>query len=189
MVFSPQLNNQGISAYSKHWGWFMIWGLVMAALGVFAISATVLTTLITVIMLGILLLVGGAVVIIDAFTFWRGKNKGFFLHVLMGIVYLLAGAILIKNPIEGSISITLFLGIFYIILGVSRIAYSLSMRMLSWGWSLFNGIITLLLGILIIANWPASSLFIIGLFVGIDLIFCGWAYFMVALAARNSLIK
>lgn len=182
-------HNQDMSVFSKHWGWFMLWGVAMAALGIFAISATALTTLITVIMLGVLLLVGGAVVIIDAFTFWRGKSKGFILHVLMGILYLLAGAILIKNPLEGSISITLFLGIFYIILGISRIAYSLSMRMLGWGWTLFNGMISLLLGILIIANWPASSLFIIGLFVGIDLVFCGWAYIMVALAARNSTIK
>lgn len=187
MGFSTQVNSQYIIAFSKHWVWFLLWGIAIAALGAFAISASTLTTLVTVILLGLLLLAGGIVVIIDAFTFWRGKGSGFVMHVIMGLLYLLAGCILIKNPVAGSVSITLLLGIFYIFLGIFRLAYSLSLQMFSWGWSFFNGLITLLLGILIIANWPGSSLFIIGLFIGIDLFFCGWAYIMVALAARRFL--
>ncbi|VVC75765.1 hypothetical protein AQUSIP_10590 [Aquicella siphonis] len=185
MGLSSRITDQYLLAFGKNWVWFLLWGIAIAVLGLFAISATALTTLITVITLGLLLVLGGVVVIFDAFTFWRGKGSGFYLHVLMGILYLLAGSILIKNPLAGSVSITLLLGIAYIILGLFRVIYSLSMQMLRWGWSLFNGIITLLLGILIMANWPASSLFIIGLFVGIDLVFCGWAYIMVAIAARN----
>jgi len=189
MGFSNQMSGQYLIPFSKNWAWFLVWGIALAALGIFAVSATTLTTLVTVFLLAFVLLVSGIVVIVDAFTFWHVKGHGFLIHVIMGILYLAAGAILIKNPVAGSVSITFLLGTFYIVLGIFRIIYSLSMQLLSWGWSLVNGIITLLLGILIMASWPESSLYIIGLFVGIDLFFCGWAYIMVALAARRFLNK
>lgn len=185
MSLSSRVADRYLAALNKNWLWFLLWGIAITALGIFAISATTFTTVVTVIVLGLLLLFGGVIVAIDAFTFWRGKGSAFVIHVIMAILYLIAGWILIKNPLEGSVSITFLLGVAYIILGIFRIIYSLSMQMLRWGWSLFNGIITLLLGILIMAAWPASSLYIIGLFVGIDLIFCGWAYIMVAIAAKN----
>lgn len=181
-----RLSNQDMSLFGRHWGWFFLWGVLLAALGIFAIGASVLTTIITVIILGCLLLISGVIVILDAFSFWRGKGGSFFLHFLMGILYLIAGGILIKNPLEGSLSLTLLLGMFYLILGAFRISYHMTMQMVSWGWGLFNGVITLLIGLLILANWPASSLFIIGLFVGIDLFFCGLAYIMAALGARGT---
>lgn len=185
MGFSTQIRNPDFAAFGKYWAWFLICGIAIAALGIFAISASVMTTLITIILLGILLLICGVVVILDALSFWRGKGSAFYLHIIMGIMYLIAGYFLIKNPIAGSISITLLLGIFYLILGIFRLAYSASLKLFNWGWSFFNGLITLLLGILILANWPASSLFILGLFVGIDLLFCGLAYMMIGLTARK----
>jgi uncharacterized membrane protein HdeD (DUF308 family) len=105
----------------------------------------------------------------------------------MGILYVVMGAMLIYSPILGSISLTLLLGIFYLMIGMFRLGYSWSMKSPRWGWNLFNGILCLLIGVLILASWPGSSLFIIGLFVGIDLVFAGWAYVMAALAARPSL--
>lgn len=185
MGFSTRITNQYLEAFGRNWIWFLLWGIAVTILGLFAISATTLTTIITVLTLGLLLILGGIIVIFDAFTFWRGKGSGFYMHVLMGILYLLAGSILIKNPLAGSVSITLLLGIAYTLLGLFRIIYSLSIRLPRWSWSLFNGLVTLLLGILIMASWPASSLYIIGLFVGIDLVFCGWAYIMTAIAAKN----
>ena len=80
--------------------------------------------------------------------------------------------------------ITLFLGIFYVLIGISRMMYSSLLRTPNWGWNFSSGILSLLLGVLIIAALPQSALFIIGLFVGIDLIFCGLTYLMVALAAK-----
>jgi len=187
MGFSNQMSSQYLIPFSKHWAWFLVWGIALAALGIFAVSATALTTLVTVFLLAFVLIISGIVLIIDAFSFWHGKGRGFPLHVIMGILYLVAGAILIKNPVAGSVSITFLLGTFYILLGIFRIIYSLSMQLFNWGWSLINGIITLLLGVLIMESWPESSLYIIGLFVGIDLFFCGWAYIMVAFAARRFL--
>lgn len=182
---SLRMSNLDATSISKNWGWFLVWGIALVVLGMFAISAAAMTTLLSVIFIGFLLLISGAFIIIDTFTFWRGKGSGFFLHLMMGLLYLAAGVILIGNPVQGSVSLTLLLGVLYTCLGIFRIFYGINYRMLRWGWSLVSGIVTLLLGILILASWPDSSLFIIGLFVGIDLLFCGWAYIMVAFMARN----
>lgn len=185
---SLRFNNQCLHAFSKNWGWFFVWGIALLILGIITISYIIPATLISVILLGYLILISGIVIIIDALTFWWQKGSGFFIHLIMGILYFAVGIVLIKIPLEASMTLTLFLGLFYSIIGIFRILYSLSLRTPRWGWSLFNGIISLLLGIFILANWPATGLYIIGLFVGIDLIFCGWSYIMTSLAAR-SLIK
>lgn len=184
-MMSSQFNNLYLTAFSKNWGWFFIWGLLLLILGVVAISAATLTTILSVLFLGFLLLISGIVIIIDTFSFWWHKWSGFILHLILGILYVAVGVMLIKSPLSASISLTLLLGAFYLTIGIFRIIYSLSVRVPRWGWSFFNAIISLLLGILILSSWPQSSLFIIGLFVGIDLIFTGWVYIMAALAARS----
>jgi uncharacterized membrane protein HdeD (DUF308 family) len=179
------LRSIDLSLFSKNWLFFLLWGITLTVLGAVAISAAAFTTLVTVIFLGVLILLSGVVIVIDTFTFWWGKWAGFFLHLLIGALYLTVGWMLIQSPVEGSVSLTLLLGVFYVLIGVFRFGFSLSARLPRWKWGFFNGIISLLLGILILANWPESSLFIIGLFVGIDLLFCGIAYVMTALAARS----
>lgn len=169
---------------SKNWGWIFAFGLIMLILGVLAISYSFFTTIVSIIFLGTLLFLSGIVVIIDSFRSWWQKWPDFFIHLFMGILYLIAGGMLIKAPLLGSISITLFLAIFYIILGISRIVYVFTTHLPRRGWRIFNAIITLLLGVLILAEWPASGLFIIGLFIGIDLVISGWLYLMAGLAAK-----
>lgn len=172
-------------AFGKNWGFFLVWGILLVLLGAFAITATTVTTLISVVFLGFVILISGLVVIIDSFTFWWRKGSGFFFHIIIGLLYFIVGVMLVKSPLEGSISITLILGILYTVVGIFRLISSVSLRSPRWGWSFFNGIISLLLGILILSSWPASSLFIIGLFVGIDLLFTGWTYIMASIAARS----
>lgn len=176
--------NPYLVAFGKNHGWFFIWGLLLLLLGVIAISATAFTTIISVLFLGFLILMGGIVIIIDAFTFWWHKWSGLFFHFILGILYVVTGILLINSPVLASISLTLFLGIFYLLLGAFRLIYSISIRTPRWGWNLFNAIISLLLGALILSSWPGSSLYIIGLFIGIDLIISGWTYIMASIAAR-----
>lgn len=182
---SSQVNSLYLTAFGKNWGWFLLWGIALVILGIIAIGATMMTTLVTVLFIGFLLLIGGIVIIIDTFSFWWHNWSGFFLHLLIGIIYIAVAVMLINNPLIASVTLTLFLGIFYLIAGIFRIIYSMSIRSPRWGWSLFNAIISLLLGILILSSWPISGLYIIGLFVGIDLLFTGWAYIMASMAARS----
>ena len=186
---SSSFINQYRAAFEKHWLGFLIWGIVLLALGFIAISAATFTTVLSVIFIGTLLFVGGIVMVIDAFTFWWKKGRGFFLVLISGLIYFLIGCIFIMNPIFASESLTLLLGVFYLVIGLFRLGFCAFARIPSWGWSLFSGLISLLLGLLILSNWPESSLFIIGLFVGIDLVFIGWTYIMTSLAARATANK
>jgi uncharacterized membrane protein HdeD (DUF308 family) len=180
-------SEQYLPAFGKNSRRFFLWGIILFVLGCLAISAAAFTTLLSVVFLGFVIFFSGAVMAIDSVTFWWGKWNGFLIHILLAILYLGIGVMLIQNPIEGSVSLTLLLGIFYIIAGIFRIAFSSTLRVPRWGWGWFNGLITLILGILILTSWPASSLFIIGLFVGIDLLFAGWTYMMLGAAGKKLL--
>lgn len=174
-----------LSAFAQNSTWFLFWGVILAALGVLAVSAAAFTTLLSVVVLGFIIFIGGCVMLLDTITFWRGKAGSFLIHLIFSLLYLAVGFILISNPEEGSVSLTFLIGIFMLIAGIFRIATYTLVRMPRWGWGFLNGIVTLLLGILILNSWPESSLFIIGLFVGIDLFFIGWFYIMAALAAKS----
>lgn len=179
------MNRDVIASFGKNWVYFLLWGLALIILGLCAIYFATATTLISVVIIGILFFIAGIVVIIDTFQFWWRKWSGFSWHLLMGLLYLIAGILLFSGPLLGAVSLTLFLGSFFLVIGIFRIIYSLSVRFPKWGWNLFSGIISVILGCLILAEWPESSLFIIGLFVGIDLLVIGWTYVMVALTAKS----
>jgi uncharacterized membrane protein HdeD (DUF308 family) len=185
MGISSRIRDLNETTFSRYWAAFFIWGLLLVILGIIAIYIAELTTLISVIFLGVVILVGGIVIIFDSFAFWWGTWSGFFLHLIMGILYLAVGASLIANPILAAVSLTLLLGIFYIVIGVFRVSYSLSLRVARWGWNFLSGFISILLGVLILAGWPALSLWLIGVFVGIDLVFGGLAYIMSGLYAHS----
>lgn len=182
---TPLITNQNLLALSHVWGWILLWGILLVVLGCVAISVSTLTTLISVIFLGVLILLGGIVMLVDSFKSWWNRWGGFLLHFLIAILYIIVGTMLIVNPLRASISITLLLGIFFLVIGVFRIAYSLFYLLPQWGLTLLNGLISLLLGILILESWPASSLFIIGLFIGIDLLISGFTYIVVAFSVRE----
>jgi uncharacterized membrane protein HdeD (DUF308 family) len=177
--------NQKLPTFSHFWHRFFIFGIVLTLLGAFAIYTATSTTFLTVMLIGFFIFCSGAVMVFDTLTFWRGKWSGFSLHFILALLYLYVGIILIKNPVQGSISLTFLLATFFIVAGICRMAFYSLLQTPQWGWGFLNGIITLLIGILIMNSWPSSSLFVIGLFVGIDLVLCGWTYMMSALAAKQ----
>jgi uncharacterized membrane protein HdeD (DUF308 family) len=173
-------------AFSKNSSMFFVWGFLLLILGIAAISVAVLTTIISIVFIGALLMIGGAVVFFDGFVFWRRHLPTmFFMHLIVGLLYFLVGLMLVRNPLLASTTLTLILGVFYIGLGVFRMAYSSVMRMPHWVWTFFNGLICILLGAFIITSWPISGLYIIGLFVGIDLIFFASFYIASGFKARS----
>jgi len=185
MSMDMMLKNFDKASFGKNWGWFLAWGILLLVLGFFAIGAAVLTTLVSVVFLGALFACGGAIIIIDSFHYWRGKGKPFFMTLLMGILYLAFGVMLMIKPIVGAATVTLVLAVLFILMGASRVICAATLRLPQWGWLLLSGLLTLTLGILIAIDWPQSSLLIIGIFVGIDLIFGGWAYIMSAIVAKS----
>lgn len=178
------LGEADLASFKKKWSWFIVLGILLIILGLVAIAIAGFTTLVSVIFLGITLFFVGIGICIDAFHAWWGKWKGFTLHLIIGTVYLITGILLIKHPIFASISLTLLLGSFYLVVGIFRLFHFALIRWPNWGWGFFHGLISLILGILILSSWPALSLYIIGLFVGIDLLFLGWSYMMIGISAR-----
>jgi uncharacterized membrane protein HdeD (DUF308 family) len=185
MSFSFKPNLRDLTTYAGFSKWFFLWGAALLILGILAIAFTTFTTLLSVYLLGCIILASGIVIILDTFVFWRGKSSGFWLTLGMAILYILAGSTILYNPIFAAAYLTLLLGALYFALGFFRLFYSVSLRTPHSSWNLFNGLISLLLGALILAQWPASGLYIIGLFIGIDLIFAGWTYLMIGFAARR----
>lgn len=178
----PLAYQEEVSQFSS---WFFSWGIALTILGGLAIYAATFTTIASVVFIGFLITLCGSIVLLDTFTFWWGKWSGFLMHMVMSLVYIAVGLMLIENPLLASATLTLILGIFYLFMGLVRISYSLAMRVAKWQWTFVNGFISLLLGILIITNLPSASLFIIGLFVGLDILFIGLVYLMIGLTGRR----
>lgn len=185
MHIDVEMRNIPPEHFKKNWGWFLGCGMLLSLLGIIAIGAAWFTTLLSVVVLGGILLVTGAVILINSFHYWWTKETGFSWNFITGCLYALFGLLLIMYPIAVAATITLILGGFLVVIGIARILYTQRFKFPGWGWNLLSGGLALLLGILIILQWPASG-FIIGLFIGIDLFFMGWSYIMLALLAKNA---
>jgi uncharacterized membrane protein HdeD (DUF308 family) len=173
----------GLDELRRNWGWFLALGISLIILGVIALSFSVLTTLASVIVFGWLLIVSGVLQAVHAF--WRKRWNGFFLDLFGGILSLVVGFMLVANPLVGAETLTMLIALFLFIGGIFRIVVSLTAPFHNWGWLLLNGVINVVLGVLIWRQWPVSGLWVIGLFVGIDMLFNGWSLVMLSLTART----
>lgn len=172
-----------MEALSRNWGWLLALGILMVVLGIFAIGAPAVATIAVQLVLGWILLIGGIGQGIHAFMV-KGWG-GFLFQLLSAALYLLVGILLLVNPVEGALALTFVLAVFLIVEGIFKIILGLRVRPhAGWGWLLASGILSLILGILIWSEWPVAGLWVIGLLVGIQLLFTGWSLVMLALAAR-----
>ncbi|MDO5553110.1 MAG: HdeD family acid-resistance protein [Planctomycetia bacterium] len=174
---SPELKK-----ISKNWFPFMLLGITLLLLGFLAIGASFFVTILTVAVLGVLLMIGGTMQVVNSFC--AGHWSGFLLHIALGLLYIVVGFILLDAPLVNAIALTFLLAAFLMVAGLFRMIAALSIHMPCWGWTLFNGIVTFLLGVLIYKHWPSSGLWVIGLFVGIEMVFAGWYWIMFASGLR-----
>ncbi|MBK1873360.1 MULTISPECIES: HdeD family acid-resistance protein [Marinobacter] len=170
---------------SKHWGWLLALGILFIVLGTVALGMSVAVTVATVLFFGVLLAIGGVFQIIEAFK-CRGW-KSILMHVLIALLYIVAGVSMITEPVAGSLVLTALLGGVFVATGLLRIVmgYHLKGTGLRWGWMVFAGVVSLVLGGMIFFQWPMSALWVIGLLIAIEMIFHGWAYVMIALALKT----
>ena len=180
----PQLNPRYEECLRLHkcWAWFLALGIVLIGIGAVAIAYALMATLATVLFFGILLLVSGVVQLVNAplSRHW----SGFFTHLLGAIVHLVIGAILVDRPLRAAEGLTLILAVAFLIAGGLRLLVALIQHFPGGNWVLLNGLVTFLLGVSIWRQWPEASLWVIGTFVGIDMIFNGWSWVMLAMAVK-----
>ncbi len=168
----------------RNWGWMLALGVLFIVMGVVALGMPVAMTLATVFVFGAFLLAGGILQLFEAF---RCKGwKGILWHVLIALLYVAAGVIILQDPALSSFTLTAMLGWMVVAIGVFRIVIGLQMRgQQGWGWLVFAGVVSILLGAVILAKWPVSGLLVIGVLVGVEMLLHGWSYVFLALAARR----
>jgi uncharacterized membrane protein HdeD (DUF308 family) len=169
----------------EHWGVFLAEGVILVILGAAAIILPPLATLSVAILLGWLFLISGITGLIT--TFRMRQAPGFVWSLLSAVLGIVAGIVLIAFPASGALSLTLVVIVFFAIEGVATIMYALEhKRELSgrWGWMLVSGLVDLFLAGIILAGFPVSAAWAVGLLVGINMMFGGVALVMMALHAR-----
>ncbi len=174
-----------IETAKRNWGWFLGLGLFLVLLGIVAIVCAVFTTFFTIFLMSIVLMAAGVAKII--YAFWARNWSGFFLSLLVGILYGLLGLLFFLKPVQGAAALTLLIGFLFVAAGFFKIGSSAITRFEHWGWVLFSGVVSLVLGFMVLSEWPLVSLWIIGLFIGIDLLFYGWTWIILSFSARASL--
>jgi uncharacterized membrane protein HdeD (DUF308 family) len=171
-------------ALHSRWGWFAALGVIMIVAGFIALMSVVMATVVSVLIVGTMMILSGIVEIVHGFQMKQWSR--FFMWVLIGAFYVIAGLLIVWNPLLASVALTLVVGIVLIFAGVARIMLAMQMRSASpWGWVLVSGMITTLLGIVVILHWPVSSLYVLGIFLGVDLIIAGSSWLGAAVAFRR----
>jgi len=168
---------------AEHRGWFIVLGIALIVIGFIAMTFPLMTTIATKIFIGWLFLIGGVVQVVHAFS--TQKWSEFLLSLLIGALYVIAGAWLAFLPLTGIITLTIFLAALFLVEGIAEIGMAMRIRPKGgWVWMLISGIIAIAAGVLIVAGLPSTAAWAIGLLVGINLIFSGTGYLFLASAAK-----
>jgi uncharacterized membrane protein HdeD (DUF308 family) len=169
-----------------NWGWLMFMGLVLVVLGCIGLYMTGMLTLVSIFYIGIMLLAGGVLMLIDAFRAegWKAKVWA----ILLSLIYAISGCVMIVDPAASAIWFTLFIAVFLLASGVARIIIGFTVRkeVGSWAWTVFSGVISIVFAVLIYNAWPFSGLWVIGMYVAIEMLLQGTSMISIALAAKRA---
>jgi len=172
-------------AVRRHWVLFLCEGIALVILGLLALLAPVIASVAATVFFGWILLVSGVVGLIS--TFRARHAPGFGWSLLSALLATVAGLLLLVWPLQGTLSLTAVLIAFLLVEGALSVMYALEHRTAlsgRWGWMLASGIVDIVLGLLLLAGLPGTALWALGLLLGINLVFGGWALIVMALHAR-----
>ncbi len=165
------------------WGWLLALGILFVILGTIGLGMSFALTMVSMMFFGFLMLIGGGMQLGQAF-----KCQGWqsiLWHVGIAILYVIAGIMFINDPTAASAIVTFLIAGLLFAIGTLRILMAFHIKgMPGWWWPLLGGIASIILAILILAEWPSSGTWVIGLFIAIDMIIHGWSYIFIALAAK-----
>ena len=180
-MMTPMSLSESVRA---NWGWMLALGILFIVGGVFAFASPFLASLVVTTIVAFVIVVAGIAQIVQA---WRMKSWGGFIwQLIIGIILVVGGLAIYANPVAGTVTLTLFAAAMFLAKGVFQIVLGFQLRPHDgWGWIVASGVIAALVGVLIYAQWPMSSLYALGTLAGISLAFTGWSYVMIALAARR----
>jgi uncharacterized membrane protein HdeD (DUF308 family) len=180
----PHSLAEGMRTLRSKWGWLVGFGVFSVIAGIIALGSVVLATASAVFIVGFMMLMAGVVEFVAAFNAKDWGHRALWL--LLGALYVAAGLICIQDPFAAAGVLTLLLGFTLIVSGILRVFLATRMKQgTPWGWVVFSGIVSFLLGLMIVAQWPASSFFVLGILLGVDLIFIGTGWITMGLALKK----
>jgi len=180
-----QMQQQMQHYFQTHWKLFLAEGIFLIILGTIAIVVPQFFTVAIVVSLGWILLFGGTFLIARALFFFR--MPGFGLWLFMGILQLLIGFLFLSQPLEGILTLTLLMTLFFALEGIAKTAFALMMRPLAhWGYILFSGLTALFLALVIWMGWPGTAEWLLGLLFGINMLLGGWSLVNISLRYKDS---
>ena len=154
-------------------GWLLALGILLMVLGVVCVGMSKTATTVSILVSSWILLFSGVAWFVGAFQAWSWG--GVFLYLLNAIIRGVTGYLLIRHPDAGAEAVTILLASLFVVGGIFRIVAASLIQFPRWGWTAFSGAVAVVLGFLLLRNWPASSTFFVGLAIGIDLILDGSA--------------
>lgn len=164
--------------------WFLIPGMLMVMLGVGALLFPFFASLAIELMVGWILVISGLIGAAQALR--TNQWRGFGFSLLSALLSLVVGTMLLLFPYTGVLSLTLLVALFFAAGGIFRIMLAVRLRPLdNWGWLMVSGILSLTLAVIILTQWPEAATWVVGVLVGIDLIFSGLILIMIASMARR----
>jgi len=178
----PHSLGETIARLKSRWGWFLAFGLLCMTFGALALTLVATSTLAMVFFIAIMLILAGAAEIV------LGLNSRdwptFFLWVVSGLFYLVSGAFALAQPEIAASVLTIFAGIGFLLAGIARFWLGFRLPAGPKAYILLAGVITTLLGLMILLGWPGDSLIILGTLFGVDLVFYGAGWFALGLRLR-----
>ena len=173
------------TALGKSWKLLLTAGIISVVLGAIAIIVPPLASVTITYLVGILLLIGAVAFVAEAIS--RGSTGHRIWSALLAVLYVFAGVWLIINPVSGTITLTWILAIFFLLIGVLRLIAGIASRgkVPNAGWTIVNGVLSIVIAVLVIGDLPSSAAWAIGLLVGIQLLFDGFALIATAMAGKK----
>lgn len=172
-------------ALTKSWGWVLAFGILFLIMGTIGLGMSISLTLASMFLFGVLLLIGSGVHIYDVFK--SRKLKGAFWHILLTLLYLMAALTILNEPFFASSLLTLIIAAILLTMGLVRVIWGFFIREIAGsGWIIVSGIASFILGFLVMAQWPSSGLWFLGLMIAIEMIVTGWTYIFMAIALRRA---
>jgi len=174
------MNSPFLEEIKKNSGLTIAIGIIVLLMGFLAMGSPLIAGLSVALMVGVMLIIGG----IGQLVFAVKAGKGIF-AIIIAILMIIVGGYMILNPASSLASLTIFLAAYLIVSGIFEALLAFQVKPAKgWGWELFNGIISILLGAMIWNQFPISGAWAIGILFGVKLLFSGWTLIMFGLAAR-----
>jgi uncharacterized membrane protein HdeD (DUF308 family) len=170
---------------ARHWGWFLALGVLLLIAGMAAIAFPFISTIAAKIAIGWIFIICGITELMHAFNVQRWS--GFFWNLLIGLLYLVVGGWLAFFPLTGIVSLTIVLAALFIAEGIMEVIMAFRVRPREgWGWVLVSGLVAIAAGVLIALELPSSAVWALGLLAGINLLFSGWSFIILAIGGLRA---